>query len=224
MSSRSIENLLPKEGISKIVLDTATAQASEKLKQQSPPLPILVVENERGATLIIVSREGKLGVYSLSGSSFKVLHHVALDKYRALLFEGCRDIRVFVLSKLLKCTFVRSSGCSIFFRTTLIGALEFFKCKQSDATLEKSLALVQVNSCDRIRFFHGPNCVNPVLYVINLSMDISCADTILVNTFDNLLTQRAVSVQTTGGPPILAGGSFPIYIQEISPLLFGNTT
>jgi len=116
---------------------------------------------------------------------------------------------------------------SILLRISLIGALEFFKCKQSDVTLEESLNLVQVNSCDRIRFFHGPECLRPVLYVINLSVDVSCAhqggnEIILVNTFDNLLNQRVVTVQTntTNTPPLLAGGTLPIYIQEIGQMLF----
>ena len=183
-----------KKSVSQTVLAAAAAQASKQLKQKAPPLPILVVENETNSTLIVASYEGQLGVYSISNGSSRVLHLVALDKYRALLFEECENIRVFILSKLLKCTFVRSSGCSIFLRTALIGALELFKCKQSDATLEKPLDLVQVNSCDRVRFFHGPECLTPVLYVINLSVDISCAqggrnEIILVNTFDNLLNQ-----------------------------------
>ena len=212
--------------ISQTVLEAA-AKASAQLKQQTPPPPILVVENETNSTLIVASYDGQLGVYSISNETSRVLHLVSMDKYRALLFEECENIHVVILSKLLKCTFVRSSGCSILLRTTLIGSLEFFKCKQSDATLEKHLNLVQVNSCDRIRFFHGPECLRPVLYVINLSVDISCAqgnnEIILANTFDNLLNQRVVTVQTNPDTtPILSGGTFPIYIQEIGQMLFGD--
>ena len=203
----------------------AAAKASEQLKQKTPPPSILVVENEADSTLVVASYNGQLGVYCITNEGSRVLHLVPVDKYRALLFDECQNIHVVILSKLLKCSFVRSSGCSVVLRISLIGALEFFKCKQSDVTLEEPLNLVQVNSCDRIRFFHGPECLRPVLYVINLSVDISCArggnEIILVNTFDNLLNQRVVTVHTnTNTPPILTGETLPVYIQEISQMLF----
>ena len=204
----------------------AAAKASEQLKRKTPPPSILVVENEHNSTLIVVSYNGQLGVYRIGNRDSQVLHLVPLDKYRALLFDECQNVHVVILSKLLKCSFVRSSGCSILLRISLIGALEFFKCKQSDVTLEEPLNLVQVNSCDRIRFFHGPECRSPVLYVINLSVDISCTqgdnEIILVNTFDNLLNQRVVTVQTNNNtsPNFVSGGTLPVYIQEISQMLF----
>ena len=222
----STEKNIKFKTISQTVVAAAT-KASEQLKQKTPPPAILVVENEADSTLVVASYNGQLGIYCITNKGSRILHLVPVDKYRALLFDECQNIHVVILSKLLKCTFVRSSGCSILLRISLIGALEFFKCKQSDVTLEESLNLVQVNSCDRIRFFHGPECLRPVLYVINLSVDVSCAhqggnEIILVNTFDNLLNQRVVTVQTntTNTPPLLAGGTLPIYIQEIGQMLF----
>jgi len=221
----STEKNIKFKTISKTVV-AAAAKASEQLKQKTPPPSILVVENEADSTLVVASYNGQLGVYCITNEVLRVLHLVPVDKYRALLFDECHNIHVVILSKLLKCSFVRSSGCSVVLRISLIGALEFFKCKQSDVTLEEPLNIVQVNSCDRIRFFHGPECLRPVLYVINLSVDISCVpqgdnEIILVNTFDNLLNQRVVTVQTnTNTPPILTGGTLHVYIQEISQMLF----
>ena len=221
----SIDTNINVKKISQTVSDAAD-KAAEQLKQKTPLPSILIVENEYNCTLLVASHQNQLGVYRIDEAGAKMLHLVPGDKYRALLFEECRDVNVVVLSKLLKCSFVRASGCSILICSLLIGALEFFKCKQSDVTLQQPLNLVQVNSCDRIRFFHGDECLEPVLYVINLSMDISCAwrenEIILVNTFDNLLNQRIVTVHTTdtNGPPILEGGVLPVYIQEISQMLF----
>ena len=221
----STEKNIKFKTISQTVINAA-AKASEQLKRKTPPPSILVVENEHNSTLIVVSYNGQLGVYRIGNRDSQVLHLVPLDKYRALLFDECQNVHVVILSKLLKCSFVRSSGCSVLLRISLIGALEFFKCKQSDVTLEEPLNLVQVNSCDRIRFFHGPECLSPVLYVINLSVDISCTqgdnEIILVNTFDNLLNQKVVTVQTNNNntSPVLTGGILPVYIQEISQMLF----
>jgi len=204
----------------------AAEKASIQLKQKTPPPSILVVENELNCTLVVALYQNKLGVYRIGESDSQILHLVPGDKYRALLFDECQNVHVIILSKLLKCSFVRASGCSVLLRIPLIGALEFYKCKQSDITLHQPLNLVQVNSCDRIRFFHEEECLDPVLYVINLSIDISCArggnEIILVNTFDNLLNQRIVTVQTKNNntPPILTGGTLPVYIQEISQILF----
>lgn len=224
MTSTSSDNNIKFETISQTVIDAAV-KASAQLKQKTPPPSILVVENESNSTLVVASYNGQLGIYCIANGDSRILHLVPLDKYRALLFDECQNVHVVILSKLLKCSFVRSSGCSVLLRISLIGALEFFKCKQSDVTLEESPNLVQVNSCDRIRFFHGADCLRPVLYVINLSVDISCAqgdnEIILVNTFDNLLNQRVVTVQTNNNiPPILAGGTLPVYIQNISQMLF----
>ena len=221
----SIEKNIKVKTISQTVSEAAE-KASEQLKQKTPLPSILVVENELNCTLIVASYQNQLGVYRLGENDSKILHLVPGDKYRALLFDECQNVQVVILSKLLKCSFVRASGCSVLLRIPLIGALEFFKCKQSDITLQKPLNLVQVNSCNRIRFFHGDECLEPVLYVINLSIDISCArggnEIILVNTFDNLLNQRIMTVQTTdtNTPPVVEGGVLPVYIQEISQMLF----
>ncbi len=204
----------------------AAEKASEQLEQKTPLPSILVVEHEHDCTLVVATYQNRLGVYRLDENDLQLLHLVPGNKYRAILFDKCQNVNVIILSKLLKCSFVRASGCSVVIRIPLIGALEFFKCKQSDVTLQKPLNLVQVNSSNRIRFFHGEGCLEPVLYVINLSMDISCAqgenEIILVNTFDNLLNQRIVTVQTTdtNTPPVLEGGVLPVYIQEISQMLF----
>jgi hypothetical protein len=207
-------------------ISEAAEKAAEQLKQKTPLPSILVVEHELNCTLLVASYQNRLGVYRIDDAGATVLHLVSGDKYRALLFDECRNVNVVILSKLLKCSFVRASGCSVTLRSPLIGALEFFKSKQSDITLHKPLNLVQVNSCNRIRFFHGDECFDPVLYVINLSIDISCArggnEIILVNTFDNLLNQRIMTVQTTDTniPPVIEGGVLPVYIQEISQMLF----
>ena len=137
----SIEKNIKVKTISQTVSDAAE-KAAEQLKQKTPLPSILVVENELNCTLIVASYQNQLGVYRIGENDSQILHLVPGDKYRALLFDECQNVQVVILSKLLKCSFVRASGCSVLFRIPLIGALEFFKCKQSDITLQKPLNLV----------------------------------------------------------------------------------
>ncbi len=188
-------------------VDAATDAARDAADALQPPADILVVEDEKSAALVVHVVADTLVVYRVPMPFDPAAKHEIIaepvDKYRAVLFQNCHGVNIFVLTKLLKCSFVECVGCTVTVGTDMIGAAEFYKCKQCDVTFNALVNVVQVGSCSRVRFIHAEACASEVMYALNISLDISCAilvgariarEEIIANTFENLTTQRIVCV------------------------------
>lgn len=130
-----------------------------------PPPDIITLNGASGETYIIVENVmigGASWLYIFgSGHSKKreVLFSSPKDKFRALVFVGFTDARIFVMEKILKLTFLYCSKCQISIRGGSIGPVEIIKCISTNVDIRGSaskgetIPIVQIDMSADVHFY-----------------------------------------------------------------------
>lgn len=94
------------------------------------------------------------------------------DKFRAMLFVGCANSRIFVMEKMLKITFLFCESCELSIRGGCIGPLEFIRSKSCKIDLrENEISVVQVDMCKDLHFYQR---LDTMVYVLCACDDVTC--------------------------------------------------
>lgn len=130
-----------------------------------PPLDIITLNGASHDTYVIVENlmiDGVSWLYIFgSGSSKKreVLFSSPKDKFRAIVFVGFTDARIFVMEKVLKLTFLYCSKCQISIRGGSIGPVEFIRCISTNVDIRgnaskgETIPIVQIDMSTDVHFY-----------------------------------------------------------------------
>ncbi len=115
----------------------ATIARQELATKGLPPL-VIKIENENDVCIVITECESKGGdkyfiIYKNANSKNSPLIKVPVNKYRYVYFKGLIECRVFVVTKLIRLMFQECKNCQICLRSPVIGMVEFYKCKNTNA-------------------------------------------------------------------------------------------
>jgi hypothetical protein len=131
-----------------------------------------------------------LVIFRNTDSEDNPLFKIDTDKFHHVQFSSLEDCRVFVLTKTVRVFFMRCTNCQVSVRKPLLGALEFFKCKNLQLNIripetpeitESLIPVVSIEDCNKVDIYQSNK---ELFYVIKLCIDITG------NIVDSVTKQR----------------------------------
>lgn len=145
-------------------LQDAVEVARERLRAPAPSImvedisdsQILVRESAMEDSVIVIS------VIDRNGTT-TILSKTPVDPYRAVIFIGCKNTKIFLLTKLLKATLIECEGCQLSIRGGLVGVGELIRCKNTDVDLRSPIAVIQIDLSSEINLYQR---VDEMVYAV----------------------------------------------------------
>jgi hypothetical protein len=167
----------------KIRLKQSVEDAKRKITKKDAT-PTIEITGEKGCSIVvgdIVDEKAIEFVVIYRGNDTK--HHTPIikipkDRFPYIYFGNLVECRIFLKSKLLRVMFDRCDDCQVSVRTPIIGVIDFYKCKRTNASFrivdstypqDAPIPLVTVEDCTNIQFHQS---VDSILFVVKMSIDI----------------------------------------------------
>ncbi len=176
----------------------------EKIKKITPPLPIIVVENQTSCTITVNLNhiDNTIVVFkSVYGKNSLILKE-SIDKndewkFRSLLFEKCEDCSIMIVPKLVACKFVQCKGCTIVSGGSVFEKISLIGCERIVLSVHNEVNIIQITRTKICTIFQYRNEIEYI--VDHLSVDITCNrseqdDYILVGQYGTLETEPKVII------------------------------
>ena len=78
------------------------------------------------------------------------MYNQSIDKFGSILFSKCKNCKIYILAKMLKCTLIDCAQCTVEVKEKCIGPFEIFACNDLIIDIYQNLPICTIERCQRI--------------------------------------------------------------------------